>query len=87
MSKGTLETIVRGYKVEIDYDYTPPCRGERERGTGLQLSPDEEADVEILGVRLVDANDFWEIITEEALPTEDEIIEAFWKYEEEYDPT
>jgi hypothetical protein len=91
-SKTTLTTVVRGYKVEIDFNYSPPSKGARDSfngraGAGIQLEPDEPADIEITGVRLCDPDDLWEIITEESLPTKDELLEAIWKYQDDYDPT
>lgn len=34
-------------EVAVELDYHPACRGERERGTGLKLSPDEDAFFEV----------------------------------------
>jgi len=40
----------REVDVTVEYEYTPAERGERERGTGLPLSPDYPASVEIYSV-------------------------------------
>lgn len=37
------------FAVDIDYEYTPPSRGTRDR-YGLQMEPDEGADVEVTGI-------------------------------------
>ena len=36
-------------EVTIDFNYTPPCKGSYEGG--LQMEPDEPADVEILSIK------------------------------------
>jgi hypothetical protein len=77
----TINTTVRGYRMEIIFDYTPASKGERERGTGLQLSPDEPAEIEIIGVTLCDPSDIWEIISEEVTITTGDLIEAVQKWE------
>lgn len=41
------------HEVEIRYEFTPFCRGARERGTGLALEPDTPASVEILETSLL----------------------------------
>lgn len=41
-------------EVTVEYDYHKASRGARERGTGLQLEPDEPASIEIYSVK--DAN-------------------------------
>lgn len=40
----------RDVDVTVEYEYTPAERGERERGTGLPLSPDYPEGVEIYSV-------------------------------------
>lgn len=44
--------------VTVEYDYTPPERGERESGTGLQLTPDYPEDLQIISVMDNDGNDY-----------------------------
>ncbi|AVH84944.1 hypothetical protein RsoM2USA_15 [Ralstonia phage RsoM2USA] len=41
--------------IKIVYDYSAACRGARERGTGLQLEPDEPESVEINAVSYFDS--------------------------------
>jgi len=52
----TLTLTIAGEENELEatvrYINLPASRGARERGTGLQLEPDEEASVEILSVRV-----------------------------------
>lgn len=40
--------------IKIGYYYSAACRGERERGSGLQISPDEPEGVEIENVSYFD---------------------------------
>jgi len=76
----TIQTKVCGYRMEISFDYTPACKGERERGSGVKLSPDEPADIDITGVKLLDPGDIWEIITEEVTISTRDVMEAVNKY-------
>lgn len=47
---------IDGYEFEatVDYTYYPPCRGARERGTGVPLEPDDPAVVEINSIKIDD---------------------------------
>lgn len=82
MSKSsTIKTKVRGYEMEITFDYTPACRGVRERGTGLQLEPDEPAIIEITGLVLCDPADFCEMVVEEVNITIEDVEEAIANWE------
>jgi hypothetical protein len=53
-TKLKLTDPVTGNKQDVDvtveYEYTPSERGERERGSGLQLTPDYSEDIEIISV-------------------------------------
>lgn len=76
----TIQTKVCGYRMEISFDYSPASKGERERGSGVKLSPDEPAEVEITGVKLLDPEDMYEIITEEVNISFKDALEAVWEY-------
>jgi hypothetical protein len=45
-----LDVELHGVSINVEFYYTPPSRGEREAGTGLQLSPDEGEEFEIIKV-------------------------------------
>lgn len=45
------EITVRGIDFTVEYQYYPGCRGARERGTGIQLEPDEGPSIEIESVK------------------------------------
>lgn len=77
----TIETDVRGYRMEIQFSYWKGCKGARERGTGLQLEPDEPAEIEVTGIKLLDPEDIMEIITEEVTISMEDVIEAIEKYQ------
>jgi hypothetical protein len=47
MSKFTESVVYNGEEIEVSGCYYKACRGMRERGTGLQLEPDEPASIEI----------------------------------------
>jgi len=42
----------RGVPIEVDYDYYPASKGARERGSGVQLEPDEPACVELTALSI-----------------------------------
>jgi len=42
----------RGYSLSVEYDYYPPSKGAREKGSGVQLEPDEDAVIELNSVHL-----------------------------------
>ncbi len=48
----TRTVTIADNELEVSFDYYPPSRGARERGTGLQLEPDEPATFEICEVKL-----------------------------------
>ena len=51
MNKTT--TITRDdNELEVNYDYFPASRGQRENGSGVQISPDEPASVELCKIKL-----------------------------------
>lgn len=77
----TIKASVKGYMMEIDVDAWKACKGARERGTGLQLEPDEPAGFEVTAARLVSPEDIFEIVTEEVSITLGDINEAVEKYE------
>ena len=37
----------RGYSLSVEYDYYPPTKGKREKGSGVQLEPDDDATIEL----------------------------------------
>lgn len=45
-----IEVTVKGIPLEVEYDYYKGCRGQREQGTGIQLTPDEDPEIEINAV-------------------------------------
>lgn len=47
MSKFSESIVYNGEKLEVSGSYYPASRGMREHGTGLQLEPDEPAEIEI----------------------------------------
>lgn len=42
----------RGVQLSVDYTYYPASRGAREKGSGVQLEPDEPASVDVDDVKL-----------------------------------
>lgn len=48
------DICVSGVEVTVEYDYDPPCRGARERGTGMQLEPDYDASVSVISICIGD---------------------------------
>jgi hypothetical protein len=56
-------------ELTVEYNYTPPCRGAREAGTGLALEPDDPESIEVESV--TDAQG----VTVELTPTEAERVE------------
>lgn len=47
------ETIYREFELEVEFDFYKGCRGARERGSGVQLEPDEPASCEVNSVTLI----------------------------------
>jgi hypothetical protein len=73
------DTVEReGVTIDVDYTYYSASRGAREKGSGVQLEPDEPATVEIneMGIQGIDVTallvDFEEDIMEELLSKGDE---------------
>ena len=62
-----------------EYDYYPEERGSRERGTGLQIEPDEPATVEITSVKDNTGNEV-ELSTNDIQRIEDEIFDDVKSY-------
>lgn len=60
--------------VEVEYTYHPACRGERERGTGLPLEPDEPEHIEIESVTDQFGNTI-ELSNDEYAELEEDILE------------
>lgn len=58
------EIIAHEVECMVDFDYSPPCRGARERSSGIQLEPDEPENVEINSISIVGQN-ITSIVTEE----------------------
>ena len=53
MSQLSKTISYRGVQLSVDYTYYPPSRGAREKGSGVQLEPDESASVDVDGVQIV----------------------------------
>jgi hypothetical protein len=84
MPSSTRTTTVRGYEMEITFDWHKATKGMKERGTGFKLEPDEDAGIDdITSLRLVNPADFLEIVAEEVTITLDDVREALAKMEEE----
>ena len=47
MKTSFMTVKVNGVEFDVDYIYHKPYRGARERGSGIQLEPDEPASVEL----------------------------------------
>lgn len=71
----------RGYSLSVEYDYYPPSRGAREKGSGVQLEPDEPALVELTSVML-NGMDMMDLLTEQ----QDEIETAIYEQLSEEEP-
>ena len=56
---------VNGYEWEVNYTYSSATRGARERGTGMQLEPDESSGVEIEGI--MTSEDVLELLDQELI--------------------
>jgi len=67
--------------LDCEIEYSPPEKGSREYGTGLQLEPDYDAIAEIISVS-VKGVDVTEIIRDDIL---DEISDTFLNREKEFD--
>jgi len=72
-------TVTReGVEIEVDYTYYPASHGAREKGSGVQLEPDEPATVEIneMTIQAIDVTallvDYEEDVMEEVLAMGDE---------------
>lgn len=50
----SMDVSHNGLDLTVHYEYYPPCRGARERSSGIQLEPDEPATVEILSLTTSD---------------------------------
>lgn len=61
-------------EVTVEFDYTPPERGERESGTGLQLTPDYPEDVEIISIMDNDGNDYIDKLSKDDLSSIEDTI-------------
>ena len=53
MTQETRTISFLGAEIEVEFDYYQAHRGAREHGTGLQLTPDEPATLEVSGAKLV----------------------------------
>lgn len=60
-------------EVTVEYDYHKAARGSRERGSGLQLEPDEPAHIEINSVKDVNGKEY-KLTKDQRRQLEDEII-------------
>lgn len=50
MSSQSIAVNYHGEMLVITYDYSPPCKGHREAGTGLPLEPDDPEEIDITSV-------------------------------------
>lgn len=50
----TINIIVYAVEVTVEYYYNKACRGAREKGSGIQLEPDEVESIEVHSVRSSD---------------------------------
>ena len=64
----------RGYSLSVEYDYYPPSKGAREKGSGVQLEPDEDALVELTSVQL-NGMDMYDLLIDQQQEIEDTIYE------------
>ena len=69
MSTLTRTVNFRGHKLEVEFEYTPYCRGAREHGTGIPLEPDDEEGIEEINAVRCDDTDgnFVELLDENLL--------------------
>lgn len=75
MPETTTVEIV-GYSFLTTYEFTPPERGAREKGTGVPLEPDYPASIEILTVCPQDSKiDILELLEQRVI---DAIESAVW---------
>ena len=68
----TRTIVVDGVVFEVEYTYHKACRGAREKGTGLQLEPDEESSVELESVK--SSYELYSLLKEESLAHFEQVI-------------
>ena len=49
-----MQITFEGIQLQVEYEYEPAERGDREPGTGLLLSPDIEEQFDLTSVKVVD---------------------------------
>ena len=64
-------------ELSIDFTYFPPTRGERERSSGVQLSPDDPAEIEIDKILDSEDNDVTDVILSDY---QELLEERAWQY-------
>lgn len=50
------DIVLEGVELRVDGDYYPASRGAREKGSGVQLEPDEPASFEVSAVYVADVD-------------------------------
>jgi len=58
--------IFDGGELDCELDYEPECRGSRERGTGLQMEPDEPANAFLVTAK-IGGVDISELLSEDII--------------------
>jgi hypothetical protein len=51
----TIDHILDDNEVTVEFNYTPPCKGSH-GNYGLQMEPDEPADIELIEIKDVKGN-------------------------------
>ena len=92
MSTDTIQTTVRGYRMEIEFSAHKAERGARDSfngrpGAGIQLAPDDPGGIDdVSKITLLDPSDIKEIITEEVMISIEDVMEAIYKHVSGYEP-
>lgn len=73
----------RGYSLAVEYDYYPAKKGKRERGSGVQLEPDDEETIELTMVEH-NGKEILGLLEGQSKEIEDTISEQLETGEEEY---
>jgi hypothetical protein len=66
---------VEGVAFDVEFTYTPPCSGDRERGTGLALEPDSPEELELERVE-IGGEDITCLLSDKAPDLDDAIYAA-----------
>ena len=71
----TMTTEIHGLEVTVEYLYTPAIRGKRER-YGVQLEPDEPANIEIESVKDTHGEELIDLLANRIL---EQLVEEAWE--------